>query len=215
MGKGIKLIGLKLPITLSFTSVGAMPVIFLYSTTSQQVLEDSNYWLWNRCSQISKHLQWSSLCQINLSASDSITLSLPYTFLTLCQDYTSLSLLLVSLILSSVNNFHSLLNRDPIFCLVFFLLLMNLQNDFLFPLIILLLTNLFDAWPFWLYSSLPLLFLCSHLLYTRLLLIFCTLPSQVWGQWQICELTMLFYFFSYFIIWKPLLEQRRMRVSEK
>lgn len=169
-----------------------MPVIFLYSTTSQQVLEDSHNWLWDCCSQISKHLQWSSLCQINLNAPNSITLPLPYTFLILCQDFTSLSLLLVFLILSSVNNFHSLLSRDPIFCLVFLLLLMNLQNDFLFPLIILLLTNLFEAWPFWLYSSLPLLFFCTHLLYTKLLLIFCTFPSQVWGQWKICEPTRLF-----------------------
>lgn len=140
-----------------------MPVVFLYSTTSLQVLEDSHYWLWDCCSRISKHLQWSSLCQINPNASNSITLPLPYTFLILCQDCTSLSLLLVSLILSSVNNFHSLLSRDPIFCLVFLLLLMNLQNDFLFPLITLLFTNLFYASPFWLYSCLPLLFFCTHL----------------------------------------------------
>lgn len=75
-------------------------------------------------------------------------LLLPYSFLILCQDLTSLSLLLVSLILTSVNNFHSLLSSDPIFCLVFLLLLMNLQKDFLFPLINLLLANLFYAWPF-------------------------------------------------------------------
>lgn len=166
-----------------------MSVIFLYSTTSLQVLEDSHYWLC--CSQISKHLQWSSLCQINLNALNSITLPLPYTFFILCQDFTSLSLLLVSLILSSVNDFHSLLSRDPIFCLVFLLLLMNLQNDFLFPLIILLLTNI-------LYLDFLIIFLlasgvlCTHLLCTKLLLIFCTFPSKVWGQWKICELTRLF-----------------------
>lgn len=192
-----------------------MPVIFLYSTTSLQVLEDSHYWLWDCCSQIPKHLQWSSLSKINLNASNSITLPLPYTFLILCQDFTSLSLLLVSLILSSVNNFHSLLSRDPIFCLVFLLLLMNLQNDFLFPLIILLLTNLFYAWTFWLYSCLPLLFFCAHLLCTKLFLVFCTLTSQMWVRSMANLWTNQGNFFSYFIIWQPLLEQRRMRGSEK
>lgn len=179
-----------------------MPVIFLNSTTSLQVLEDSHHWLWDCCSPISKHLQWSSLSKINLNASNSITLPLPYTFLILCQDFTSLSLLLVSLILSSVNNFHSLLSKDPISCLVFLLLLMNLQNDFLFPLIILLLTNLFYAWTF-LYSCLPLLFFCTHLLCTKLLLVFCTLPSQVWGQWQIYELTRLIFFFLFYHMTAP------------
>lgn len=163
-------------------------------------MEDRHYWLWECCSQISKSLEWSSLHPINLNASNSITLPLPYSFLILCQDLTSLSLLLVSLILSSVNNFHSLLSSDPIFCLVFFLLLMNLQNDFLFPLIILLLANFFYAWPFWLYSCMPLLFFYTHLLCSNLLLIFCILPSQVWGQWGICELTSLVlkYFFLFY-----------------
>lgn len=88
-------------------------------------------------------------------------LTLPYSFPTLCPDLTSLSLLLVSLILSSVNNFHSLLSSDPMFCLVFLMLLMNLQNDFLFPLIILLLANLFYAWPF---DYVPACLCCSSIL---------------------------------------------------
>lgn len=50
--------------------------------------------------------------------------------------------LLVSLILWSVNNIHCLLRSNPIFCLVSLLLLMNLQNDFLFPLMILLVCKL-------------------------------------------------------------------------
>lgn len=176
-----------------------MPVVFLHSTTSLQALEDSHYWLWDCGSQISKYLQWSSLHQINLNASNSITLPLSYSFLIVWQDLTSLSLLLVSLVLSSVNNFQSLLSSDPILCLVFLLLLMNLQNDVLFPLIILLLANLFYAWPSWLCSCMPLLSY-THLLCSNLLLISCTLPSQVWGQWGICELTRLFliYFFIFY-----------------